>query len=83
MNSFSARTDKYGTSLGLGIGWVRFLSKLALWRQLYQSGWTEIEAAVIGLGVTLLPAAQVEVSWAVGWPHVLALVLALAGFAAT
>lgn len=56
---------------------------LALWRQLYQSGWTEIEAAVIGLGVTLLPAAQVEVSWAVGWPHVLALVLALAGFAAT
>jgi len=70
--------------------WLRFSSVLlltllgiALWRQLYQSGWTEIEAAVIGLGVTLLPAAQIEVSWAVGWPHVLALLLSLAGFAAT
>jgi len=56
---------------------------IALWRQLYQSGWTEIEAAVIGLGVTLLPAAQVEAGWAIGWPHVLALLLSLAGFAAT
>lgn len=55
---------------------------LALWRQLYQSGWTEIQAAAIGLGVVLLPAAQLVASWAVCWPHVLALLLSVAGFSA-
>lgn len=55
---------------------------LALWRQLYQSGWTEIESAAIGLGVVLLPAAQVTASWAIGWPFALALLLAVAGFSA-
>lgn len=69
--------------------WLRLTSVLlltllglALWRQLYQSGWTEIQAAAIGLGVTLLPAAQVTSSWAVCWPHVLALLLSMAGFSA-
>lgn len=72
-----------------GLKWLRLSSvllltllALAIWRQLYQSGWTEIEAAVIGLGVVLLPAAQVVASWAVCWPHVLALLLAVAGFSA-
>lgn len=70
------------TWLRLGtIGLLTLLS-LALWRQLYQSGWTEVEAMVIGLGVALLPAAQVVGSWASSWPHVLALLLAVAGFAA-
>lgn len=55
---------------------------VALWRQLYQSGWTEVEAAAIGLGVILLPAAQVTVGWAVTWPHILTLLLAVAGFSA-
>jgi hypothetical protein len=55
---------------------------LALWRQLYQSGWTEIEAAAIGLGVVLLPAAQITASWAIGWPYALTLLLAVAGFSA-
>ena len=55
---------------------------LALWRQLYHSGWSEIEAAVIGLGATLLPGAQVVTSWAFAWPHAVALLLSLAGFAA-
>lgn len=55
---------------------------LALWRQLYQSGWTEVEAAAIGLGVTLLPAAQITASWAIGWPYALALLLSVAGFSA-
>lgn len=55
---------------------------LALWRQLYQSGWTEIEAATIGLGVVLLPAAQITAGWAIGWPFALALLLAVAGFSA-
>lgn len=55
---------------------------LALWRQLYQSGWTEVEAAAIGLGIVLLPAAQVTASWATAWPQVLTLLLAVAGFSA-
>jgi hypothetical protein len=55
---------------------------LAMWRQLYQSGWSEIEAAVIGLGIALLPAAQVTAGWANLWPHVLTLLLAVAGFSA-
>ena len=55
---------------------------LALWRQLYHSGWSEIEAAAIGLGVTLLPGAQVLTSWAIAWPHAVALLLSLAGFSA-
>jgi hypothetical protein len=53
---------------------------LAMWRQLYQSGWSEVEAAVIGLGLVLLPSAQVVAGWAVCWPQVLALLLAVAGF---
>lgn len=69
--------------------WLRLASvliltvlALAVWRQLYQSGWTEIESAVIGLGIVLLPAAQVTASWASAWPQALALLLAAAGFSA-
>lgn len=69
--------------------WLRLTSvllltvlALAVWRQLYQSGWTEIEAAAIGLGLALLPAAQVIAGWATEWPHALALLLAVAGFSA-
>lgn len=69
--------------------WLRLTSvllltmlALALWRQLYQSGWTEVEAAAIGLGIVLLPAAQVTASWATGWPYALTLLLAVAGFSA-
>ena len=32
---------------------------VVVWRQLYNSGWNEIDAAGIGLGVVLLPSAQV------------------------
>lgn len=69
--------------------WLRLTSVLlltllglALWRQLYQSGWSEVQAAAIGLGLTLLPASQVTAGWAVCWPHVLALLLSMAGFSA-
>lgn len=55
---------------------------LALWRQLYQSGWTEVESAAIGLGIVLLPSAQVTVTWASGWPYALGLLLSVAGFSA-
>lgn len=68
--------------LRLGSVLLLTLLGLALWRQLHQSGWTEIQAAAIGLGVTLLPAAQVTASWAACWPQVLALLLSLAGFTA-
>lgn len=69
--------------------WVRLCSVLlltlvglVLWRQLYQSGWNEVQAAGVGLGVLLLPSAQVLASWGSGWAQVLALLLALAGFSA-
>ena len=55
---------------------------LAFWRQLYHSGWTEVEAAVIGLGVVFLPSGQVITGWAIFWPHAVALLLSLAGFSA-
>lgn len=69
--------------------WMRLASVLlltvlaiVLWRQLYNSGWNEVEAAAIGLGVALLPAAQVVVGSAAGWPQALTLLLAMAGFSA-
>src|SRR6478609_6892498 len=69
--------------------WIRLSTVLLitllgviLWRQLYQSGWNEIEAAGIGLGIVLLPSAQVLVGWASGWPQALTLLLAAAGFSA-
>lgn len=69
--------------------WMRLASilmmiilSLVLWRQLYHSGWGEVEAAAIGLGVALLPAAQYVTSAAACWPQALTLVLAIAGFSA-
>jgi uncharacterized membrane protein len=69
--------------------WMRLASVLlltvlglALWRQLYQSGWNEVEAAVIGLGVVLLPSAQFVAGAASCWPQALTLLLAMAGFSA-
>lgn len=71
------------------LSWMRLatillltLLAIVLWRQLYQSGWSEIEAAGVGLGIVLLPAAQFVVSWASAWPHALTLILAAAGFSA-
>lgn len=55
---------------------------LVLWRQLYQSGWNEVEAAAIGLGVVMLPSAQYVVAAASAWPQALTLLLAMAGFSA-
>lgn len=71
------------------LAWLRLTSVLlltllgiALWRQLYHSGWNEVEAAAVGLGITLLPSAQFVVGSAACWPQALALLLALAGFSA-
>lgn len=67
--------------------WLRLTSvllltvlALALARMLVGAGWTMLEATAIGLGIALLPAAQVASSWAIGWPYALALLLALGGF---
>jgi hypothetical protein len=69
--------------------WMRLASVLlltvlsvVLWRQLYNSGWNEVEAAAIGLGVTLLPSAQFIIGSAACWPQALTLLLAMAGFSA-
>jgi len=69
--------------------WMRLASVLlltvlavVLWRQLYQSGWNEVDAATIGLGVVLLPSAQFVVGAAACWPQALTLLLAMAGFSA-
>lgn len=69
--------------------WMRLTSVLLLtllglvfWRQLFQSGWNEIESAGIGLGLVLLPSAQVVVGVASAWPQALTLLLAIAGFSA-
>jgi hypothetical protein len=69
--------------------WLRLCSVLllallglVLWRQLYQSGWNEVQAAGLGLGVLLLPSAQVLAALASGWAQALALLLAMAGFSA-
>jgi hypothetical protein len=71
------------------LNWMRLttiilliLLGIVLWRQLYQSGWNEVEAAVIGLGVTLLPSSQFVVGAALAWPQALTLLLAMAGFSA-
>lgn len=55
---------------------------VVLWRQLYQSGWNEVEAAAVGLGVVLLPSSQFVVGSTSSWPQALTLLLAMAGFSA-
>jgi hypothetical protein len=79
-----AIADEVGRLPWIRLASVFLLTVLAvgLWQQLYHSGWSEIEAAVIGLCMALLPAAQVTSSWGIGWPQILAVLLGLAGFAA-
>jgi hypothetical protein len=70
--------------------WLRLASVLllglvgvALWQVLARSGWPLLDAAAVGLLVTLLPAAQVTIGWSIAWPIALALLLALAGYRGT
>ncbi len=55
---------------------------ILLWRQMDTSGWPEVDAAAVALLIILLPSAQVMAGWAIAWPRVLALLFAVAGFAA-
>jgi hypothetical protein len=69
--------------------WLRLLTVtllaglgLILWRQFDNSGWPEIDAAAAALAIVLLPASQITAAWAIGFPWVFSLILALGGFAA-
>jgi hypothetical protein len=53
---------------------------LALFAFLRRFGWADREAAVVGLGIALLPGAQVIVGWAIAWPIALGLLAAVLGF---
>ncbi|HET7536203.1 MAG TPA: hypothetical protein VFJ90_07105, partial [Candidatus Didemnitutus sp.] len=55
---------------------------MALWRQLDNAGWQEVDAAALGLAVTFLPASQIAAGWAIGWPWPLSILLGIAGYAA-
>jgi hypothetical protein len=66
---------------------LRFLSAILfaffgvfLYRQLRINGWGDIEAAAVCLLVVCLPASQVTVSWAVGWPWGFSLIMTVFGF---
>lgn len=63
---------------------VLLLSALGilLWRQLDNSGWPQVDAAAVGMLIILLPAAQATAGWALSWPRTVALLFAVAGFAA-
>src|SRR5215471_18351403 len=67
--------------------WLRLLTvallasvAAVLWRLLRRSGWSNMEAGAIALGVALLPGAQITVGWAIAWPIALALLFAVVGF---
>ena len=67
--------------------WLRLIAvgllasvAVLLWRQLRRSGWSNLEAGAIALGVALLPGAQITVGWAIAWPIALALLFAVVGF---
>lgn len=63
---------------------VGFLALLAviLWRHLDTNGWPQWDALALALALILLPAAQVSVGWALGWPWICSLILSVAGFLA-
>ena len=53
---------------------------VVVWRLLRRRGWSEAESAAIGIGVALLPGAQIVVGWAIAWPIALGLLTAAIGF---
>jgi hypothetical protein len=53
---------------------------LVLCRELRKGGWSRAESTAVGLGIALLPGAQITVGWAIAWPIALALLFAVLGF---
>ena len=84
LESSFARIETVGQLKYLRLISVGFLALLAviLWRHLDTNGWPQYDALALALGIILLPAAQVSVGWALGWPWVCSLILSVAGFLA-
>lgn len=68
--------------------WVRVFSALLLgilsagcYRTLRRADWTRGSAFVVALWIALTPPAQVIAGWSIGWPYVLAALLAVVAFA--
>ena len=82
LETFFSRMDEIddlwvARALGaLCIGGLSILIYLALIRMRWDSVWSGLFAAMMAM----LPAAQVDVSWAICWPHVVAGMLGAAGF---
>ena len=84
LESSYARLSSIGDLKYLRIVSVGFLALLGiiLWRHLDTNGWPQWDALAVALAIILLPAAQVSVGWAVGWPWICSLILSVAGFLA-
>ena len=65
----------------VSVGMLALLG-IILWRHLDTNGWPQGDALALALAITLLPAAQITVGWALGWPLVCSLILSVAGFLA-
>ncbi len=79
-----AHTESVDNLKFMRLASVCFLALLGiiLWRHLDTNGWAQIDALALSLAIILLPAAQVSVSWALGWPWVCSVILSVAGFLA-
>ncbi|MBN1104543.1 MAG: hypothetical protein JXL84_14080 [Deltaproteobacteria bacterium] len=53
---------------------------LLLYLGLLRLGWPAPSSALLGALMTMLPAAQVNVSWAICWPHLMAGLFGISGF---
>ncbi len=84
LESSYARFDTVADLKYLRLISVAFLALLAviLWRHLDTNGWPQWDALALALAIILLPAAQVSVGWALGWPWICSLILSVAGFLA-
>ena len=65
----------------ISVGLLALLGVI-LWRHLDTNGWPQWDALALALAITLLPAAQIMVGWALLWPLICSLILSVAGFLA-
>lgn len=79
-----ARIDTVTGLMFLRLFAVSLLSLLGviIWRHLDTNGWPQLDALGVAAAIMLLPAAQVSVGWAIGWPWICAAILSVAGFMA-
>jgi hypothetical protein len=84
LESSFARIDSVANLKFLRLASVGFLALLGiiLWRHLDTNGWPQWDALALSLAIILLPAAQISVGWALGWPWICSIILSVAGFLA-